>query len=203
MPLGASQRDAPTDHVLFGESGNMHYDLVMRILGIDPGFGRVGYGVIEQSKNSSASAPVQSGGAGNDWRALAYGCIETSAKKSFVDRLAEIHAELKRLIKEYQPTRVAVEELFFFKNVKTAIEVGQARGVILLTAVESGLPVDEFTPLQVKQAMTGYGRADKNQMQTLVALLLGIKDKIKSDDAADALAVALCAGHSLWAKRIE
>lgn len=160
-----------------------------RILGIDPGFGRVGYGIIEETS-------------GREWRAIAFGCIETSGKKTFIDRLAEVHTELLRLIKEYQPTRMAVEELFFFKNVKTAIEVGQARGVILLTGVEAGLPIDEFTPLQVKQAMTGYGRAEKGQMQKIMAMVLGLKEKIKSDDAADALAVALTAGQSLWVKRI-
>lgn len=159
------------------------------ILGIDPGFGRVGFGVIKKGCC--------------DWEATAYGCIETSAKKSFVERLAQIHEELVALIKKYKPTRMAVEELFFFKNVKTAIEVGQARGVILLTAVENGLPVDEFTPLQVKQAITGYGRAEKDQMQKMVAMILGLKCKIKSDDAADALAVALCAGQSLWKSKLK
>ena len=98
---------------------------------------------------------------------------------------------------------MAVEELFFFKNVKTAIEVGQARGVILLTGVENHLPIDEFTPLQVKQAITGYGRAEKAQMQKVVRMILGMKEQIKSDDAADALAVALCAGQSLWVKNIK
>lgn len=161
-----------------------------RILGIDPGFGRVGFGIIEQ-KN------------GNDWHCIKYGCIETSSKMKFVDRLLQIRDEVKSLIKEYKPTRVAVEELFFFKNVSTAIEVGQARGVILVTAAESGLPVDEFTPLQIKQAMTGYGRAEKGQMQRIVGMVLGIKDKIKSDDAADALAVALCAGQSLWMSKLK
>lgn len=162
----------------------------MRILGIDPGFGRVGFGVIEQVN-------------GNDWKAVAFGVIETSPKKKFVDRLLEVRGELVELVKKYQPARVAVEELFFFKNVKTAIEVGQARGVILLTAVESGLAVDEFTPLQVKQSMTGYGRAEKGQMQKIVATILGIKEKIKSDDAADALAVALTAAQSLWMSRLS
>ena len=155
------------------------------ILGIDPGFGRVGYGIIKKDEKG-------------EWRAVNFGCIETSAKKSFVERIAEIHEELVMLIKKYKPTRMAVEELFFFTNVKTAIEVGQARGVILLTGVENNLPIDEFTPLQVKQALTGYGRAEKGQMQKMVAMILGIKEKIKSDDAADALAVALCAGQSLW-----
>ena len=160
------------------------------ILGIDPGFGRVGYGIIKKNEKG-------------DWKSVAFDCIETSAKKSFVERLAEIHEALEYIIKKYKPTRMAVEKLFFFKNVTTAIEVGQARGVILLTAVENGLPVDEFTPLQVKQAMTGYGRAEKSQMQKLVAMLLGMKEKIKSDDAADALAVALCAGQSLWASKLK
>jgi crossover junction endodeoxyribonuclease RuvC len=152
----------------------------MKILGIDPGFGRIGWGVIEKTKR--------------DWVAVDFGCIETSAKLEFVDRLKQLFDEVTGLIKKYQPGRVAVEELFFFKNVTTAIQVGQARGVILLAAVQAGLPVDEFTPLQIKQAMTGYGRADKGQMQKLVAMLLGVKVPIKSDDAADALAVALTAG---------
>ncbi|OGH68597.1 MAG: crossover junction endodeoxyribonuclease RuvC [Candidatus Magasanikbacteria bacterium RIFCSPLOWO2_02_FULL_44_11] len=161
----------------------------MRILGIDPGFGRVGYGIIEQ--------------AGSSWKHITHGCLETSPKKSFVSRLADIHKELVRLIQEHQPTRMAVEELFFFKNVTTAIDVGQARGVILLTGFESGLPIDEFTPLEVKQAMTGYGRAEKGQMQKLVAVILNMKVKIKSDDAADALAVALTSGQRLWLQNLE
>ncbi len=160
------------------------------ILGIDPGFGRVGYGIIKKDKQG-------------EWKAVVYGCIETSAKNNFVSRLKEIRIELLKIIKNFQPTRMAVEELFFFKNVKTAIEVGQARGVILLTGVEENLAIDEFTPLQVKQAVTGYGRAEKAQMEKVVATILGIKEKIKSDDAADALAVALCAGQSLWIKKYK
>lgn len=161
-----------------------------KILGIDPGFGRVGWGIIEQNKK-------------NEWRAVVYGCIETSTKKSFVDRLAEIHYDLVEVIKKYKPTRMAVEELFFAKNVTTAMQVAQARGVIILTGVENGLEIDEFTPLQVKQAITGYGRAEKLQMQKMVATTLDIKGKIKSDDAADALAIALCAGQSLWVKKLK
>jgi crossover junction endodeoxyribonuclease RuvC len=160
------------------------------ILGIDPGFGRVGYGIIKKDLKLG-------------WKMLAFGCIETSPKKSFVARISQIHEELVGIIKKYKPTRMAVEELFFFSNMKTAIEVGQARGVILLTGVENNLPIDEFTPLQVKQAITGYGRAEKDQMQKMVAVVLGLKEKIKSDDAADALAVALCAGQSLWTKRLK
>ncbi len=148
------------------------------ILGIDPGFGRVGYGIIKKDTKG-------------EWRMICFGCIETSAKKSFVERISQIHEELVGIIKKYQPTRMAVEELFFFSNVKTAIEVGQARGVILLTGVENGLPIDEFTPLQVKQAITGYGRADKKQMQEMVRILLRLKDIPKPDDCADALGAAL------------
>ena len=160
------------------------------ILGIDPGFGRMGYGVIKKDVKG-------------EWKAVGYGCIETTKKDSFVQRLAKIHQELLKIIKEYKPTHMAVEELFFFKNVTTAIEVGQARGVILLAGVQAGLPIDEFTPLQVKQAMTGYGRAEKGQMQKIVGMILGVKEKIKSDDAADALAIALCAGQSLWHSKLH
>ena len=173
-----------------------------RILGIDPGFGRIGYGVIEQKKDTRLRPKGTSAGQG-EWQALSYGCITTNPKDMFVERLKYLHAELNDLIKEYEPTRMAVEQIFYFKNAKTVIEVAQARGVIILTAVENKLPVDEFTPLQVKQAMTGYGRAEKGQMQTMVATILGIKEKIKSDDAADALAVAITAGQSLWHKRLS
>lgn len=162
----------------------------LRILGIDPGFGRIGYGLIEQS-------------AGNNWVGVEYGCIETNPKESFVERLKDLHAELIDLIQKYHPDRMAVEELFFFKNVTTAIQVAQARGVILLSAIENGLAVDEFTPLEIKQAMTGYGRAEKGQMQKIMAMLLGIKEKIKSDDAADALAVALTSAQTLWTAKLR
>lgn len=168
-----------------------------RILGIDPGFGRVGYGIIEQV--NVRDLPHRQAG----WQAVGFGCIETSPKKSFVDRLAEIHNELEKIIKKYQPSRLAVEQIFYFKNAKTVIEVAQARGVIILTGVENNLPIDEFTPLQVKQAVTGYGRAEKGQLQKIMAVILGIKEKIKSDDAADALAIALTAGQSLWLKRLS
>ncbi len=160
------------------------------ILGIDPGFGRMGYGVIEKMKTG-------------EWQALDYGCINTSPKKSFVERLQEVCEAVELLIKKYKPTVVGVEKLYFARNVTTAIEVAQARGVILLCAVQAGLPVDEFTPQQVKQAITGYGKAEKIQMQKMVAIILKIKGKIKSDDAADALAIALCTGQSLWLKKTK
>lgn len=158
-----------------------------RVLGIDPGFGRVGWGVVEK-KNG-------------DWYHVAHGCIETNKKAKFIERLQEIHTNLKRIAAKYQPTNSAVEDLFFYKNVKTAIAVGQARGVIMLTLSQAGLPVDEFTPLQVKQSITGYGRAEKGQMQKIIQLHLQMKEKIKQDDAADALAVALTCGYSLIFKK--
>lgn len=153
-----------------------------RILGIDPGFGRVGWGVIEKKKS--------------EWEVVGWGCIETSAKNSFIERLKEIHCAVTFLIKKYRPERIVVEDLFFAKNVKTAMKVGEARGVILLTCVQAGVPVDEFTPLQIKQAITGYGRAEKGQVQRMVQMILKIKNKITPDDAADALAVALTGGAS-------
>ena len=159
------------------------------ILGIDPGFGRVGWGIITNLHG--------------DWSAVNYGCIETFQKDIFVDRLQEMRDEIVKIIKKYKPTRMAVEDLFFFKNLKTAIKVGQARGVILLTGVDNKLDIDEFTPLQVKQAITGYGRAEKKQMQKMVQTILKLKYVIKSDDAADALAVALCAGQSLWVNKLK
>jgi len=154
-----------------------------RILGIDPGFGRTGWGIVEKVKG--------------EWQAVAWGCIETFTRDPFKDRLVELHKALQKVIGKYQPTQAAVEELFFAKNVRTAMKVGQARGVIILTCVENNLPVDEFTPLQVKQAITGYGRAEKGQVQKMLKMLLKISKKITPDDAADALAVALTGAVSL------
>jgi crossover junction endodeoxyribonuclease RuvC len=153
---------------------------VERILGIDPGFGRVGFGVIEKR--------------GSEWVHVVHGLIETSPKKTFVERILEIHQTLQKIIAKYEPTSAAVEELFFYKNVTTGIQVAQARGVILLTLMQAGLIVDEFTPLEVKQSLTGYGRAEKGQIQKMVLMVLRLKDKKIQDDAADALAIALTAG---------
>lgn len=125
-----------------------------------------------------------------------YGVIRTSTKLPFVERLNKIHKELKRIIKKYRPTRIAVEEIYFAKNAKTALKVGQARGVALLTTIQAKIPVYEFTPLQVKQAITGYGRASKSQMQKMVKVLLSLENIPKPDDAADALATAICCAHS-------
>jgi len=153
------------------------------ILGIDPGFAIVGYGVIEKDLRGNLK-PID------------YGVITTHAKLSFASRISQIHNELKGLIEKYKPNIMAVEELFFYKNVKTAIEVGQARGVIILTGIQAGLSIKEFTPLQIKQAVASYGRAEKRQVQQMVKTLLNLKEIPRPDDAADALAVAICSANS-------
>ena len=158
----------------------------MVILGIDPGLAIVGYGVIECK--------------GNKYKALDYGCIITDSKSLFPERLKIIYDELSSIIDKYNPQDMAVEELFFNKNVKTAIKVGQARGVEVLAGVNKGLGIYEYTPLQIKQSVTGYGRADKRQVQDMVKLLLNLKEIPKPDDTADALAVAICHSSCLRLK---
>ena len=153
------------------------------ILGIDPGYGLTGYGVIKVS--------------GNKYKTLDYGVIKTLVGEEFKDRLKYLHQDLEKIIKKYKPDLAAVEELFFFKNVKTAIKVGQARGVILLGLCLAGIPIVEFTPLQVKQAVSGYGQADKKQVQKMVKLLLNLEEIPKPDDAADALAIAICCANNI------
>ena len=153
-----------------------------RILGIDPGFGRVGFGIIDC--------------VGDKYTTVTYGCIETNTKRTFVERLEDISDELIQIIRKYKPQCAGVEELFFYKNVTTAIKVAQARGVILLTLRKARLSVHEYTPLQVKQSITGYGRANKTQLETMVKVILRLKKKITPDDAADALAIALTCAAS-------
>lgn len=152
-----------------------------RILGLDPGFGRLGYAIIEEQ--------------GREWVALKYGVIETKATQSFPRRLLVLHDSVQELIKKYKPTRAAVEELFFAKNVTTALKVAQARGALLLTLAQAKIPTYEFTPLEVKQILTGYGRAEKRQIDHMVKLIfkLNLGKKKLVDDAADALAIAWCA----------
>ena len=147
------------------------------ILGIDPGVARTGYAFILEQNNCQ--------------KILDFGIITTSAKQPFPERLKYIHLSLTKLIKKFKPNIIAVEQLYFCKNVKTAMQVGQARGVILLTAILNKLPLYEFTPLQIKQAVCGYGKADKTQVQNMVKILLNLKQIPKPDDAADALAIAL------------
>ena len=153
------------------------------ILGIDPGIADTGYGLIEKDKSGNLTC-------------LDYGSIVTAAGIDLSKRLKAISKELAGLIEKYRPQMAAVEELFFCKNVKTALIVGQARGVVMLTISQNNIEVMEFTPLQVKQAVSAYGRASKLQVQKMVKLLLNLKELPCPDDAADALAVAICAANS-------
>jgi crossover junction endodeoxyribonuclease RuvC len=150
----------------------------MIILGIDPGTATTGYGVIEAQ--------------GNNIRVIDYGCISTKAGLELAERLETINLELEKLIKEHQPAEVAVEELFFATNAKTAMAVGQARGVILLTAKKNNCPIYEYTPLEVKNTVCGYGGAEKKQIQKMVQMLCKLSEEPRPDDAADALAIAIC-----------
>lgn len=162
----------------------------MIILGIDPGTATTGFGIIEKLK-------VHPPAGGQKLEVIDYGCIKTSADLTTAKRLKELHNQLTNLIKKFKPGIVAVEDIFFFKNLKTAIKVSQARGVILLTAAKSNIPIFEYTPLQVKQAITSYGRAEKIQVQKMVKILLDLKEIPKPDDASDALAVAICCANSI------
>ncbi len=164
-------------------------DSARRVLGIDPGTATTGYGILEQT--------------GGQLRALASGVIRTGADQPMPTRLQEIHRAVKQLAEEYRPSEAAVEELFFSNNVRTAMSVGQARGVALLALADAGLPVSEYTPLAIKQAVTGYGSADKTQMQEMVRMLLGLSEPPRPDDAADALAVAICHLHSSRLKTLS
>ena len=154
----------------------------MTIIGIDPGYAIVGYGVLAYS--------------GNKFTVIDYGRITTEAGAAFADRLLKINGELEALLERYKPDCVAVEQLYFNKNDKTAISVAQGRGAIVLTAAKFGASVYEYTPLQVKMAVTGYGQANKSQIQYMVKVLLNLQNAVKSDDAADALAIAVCHAHT-------
>jgi len=149
----------------------------LRILGIDPGFDRTGFGVIEQS--------------GNRLKWVAHGCIQTSAADEFALRLQQTRDGLKRVLDEYRPDAVAIEQLFFQTNAKTAIKVGMGRGVAVLAVADAGIPMVEATPNQIKQGVAGWGGADKKQVQSMVQRLLGLAEVPRPDDAADALAIAI------------
>lgn len=155
----------------------------MRILGIDPGIAIVGFGVVDKN--------------GNRYSTVDYGAITTPAHTPLENRLKTIYDEMTLLFVNFRPDAMSVEELFFNSNAKTAIAVGQARGVIILSAVENGVPIYEYTPLQVKQALTGYGRASKMQIQQMMKSMLGLSEIPKPDDVADALAIAVCHGNSV------
>lgn len=156
----------------------------MRILGIDPGTGILGFGVIDV--DSRGKAGLVDGGV-----------IRTPAHQADSDRLVTIYDELHQVITELKPTVMSVEKLFFAQNVTTAMSVSQARGVVLLCGKQHGLELHEYTPLQIKQAITGYGKADKKQIQEMVRVILGLKTVPKPDDAADAIACALTCAQSV------
>lgn len=154
----------------------------MRILGIDPGYAIVGYGVLDS--------------VGARFSVVGFGAITTPAKTPFETRLQSIYDDMLCVIDKYHPEELSIEKLYFNTNTTTAIDVAQARGVIILAAVSRGLKINEYTPLQVKQAVTGYGKAEKRQVMEMVKSLLGLEAVPKPDDTADALALALCHGHS-------
>ncbi len=161
----------------------------MIIMGIDPGFAITGYGIVKYE--------------GNKFSVIDYGAVTTKASMPFPDRLLFLDRTLEELITRYKPSVVSVEELFFNKNIKTAISAAHGRGVALACAARCGVEVTEYTPLQVKQAIVGYGRAEKSQVQQMVKLILHLPEIPKPDDAADALAVAICHGHSCRMAAIE
>ncbi len=151
-----------------------------RVLGVDPGLARMGWAVVE----SRGASP----------KLIGCGCLETSPRAALPVRLAQLHRRLSEIIKEYRPEIMAIEKLYFTKNVSTGIVVGQARGVAILAGAMAQLAVEEFTPTAVKSAVTGDGRADKRQMGKMVQLLLNLKRLPRHDDTTDAIAIALCAG---------
>lgn len=162
----------------------------MLVIGIDPGTATTGYGLVREAADGSLES-------------VAYGVIQTPASAAMPDRLVLIHQQLTDILQLHRPQAGSVEKLYFQTNVKTALSVGQGRGVALLALAQAGLPVSEFTPLEVKQAVTGYGKADKRQVQEMVRALLGLPDIPRPDDAADALAVAICHIHSAGMRALE
>lgn len=160
----------------------------VRILGIDPGYAIVGYAVLDYHSNRFTPVDI--------------GQISTKAGVPFTTRLNDIYEDMVSLIDTYSPEQVAIEELFSNTNVKTVIKVGQARGVILLAAKRAGVPVFEYTPLQVKSSLTGFGRADKKQVQEMTKKILVLSDIIKPDDAADAAALAITHGYTVTSRKL-
>ena len=154
----------------------------MRILGVDPGYAISGYAIVDYK--------------GNNFKVIKYGVVRTPSKMQMQKRLNKLFDKYSEIIDTYKPDHMAIEELFFNKNVKTAIAVGQARGVHIVAASQKDLPVYEYTPLQVKQGVVGYGRAEKAQVQEMVKLLLNLKTIPQPDDAADALAISICHAHT-------
>ncbi|MCW3490802.1 crossover junction endodeoxyribonuclease RuvC [Dethiobacter alkaliphilus] len=154
----------------------------MRIIGIDPGIATTGYGIVDSDGHRSV--------------AIEYGCVLTDKDLPGPQRLQCIYRELSAVVSRFEPQVMAVEKLFFNKNINSAMQVGEARGVAILTGMHAGLDIFEYTPLQVKQSVVGFGRAEKKQVQQMVKVLLNLTKIPRPDDAADALAVALCHAHS-------
>lgn len=155
----------------------------MAVIGFDPGSAITGYGIIEEHPDHSLIV-------------IDYGVLRTGPEQSLPDRLKSIYEQVNQILTLHQPQSAAVENLYFQRNVRTALTVGQARGVLLLALAQAELPIAEYNPMEVKQAVAGYGKADKKQMQQMVKMLLGLEDIPRPDDAADALAVAICHIHS-------
>ena len=160
---------------------------MIRILGIDPGYAIMGWGVIEKN--------------GNSFKPIAYGSLTTDKDMPMPQRLKSLYAGLMEIMAEYGPEEMSIEELYFNDNAKTAIFVGQARGVAFLACVKAGIEIAEYTPLQIKQALVGYGRADKKQVQFMVKTMLNLREVQKPDDTADAIAAAICHGRNGDAKK--
>lgn len=160
----------------------------MRIIGIDPGYAIIGYGVLDY--------------VGNEFSVVGFGAITTKAGTPFELRLKDIFDDMSAILDKYMPDEMGIEKLFFNTNQKTVIDVAQARGVTLLPAIQRGIKISEYTPLQVKQAVVGYGRAEKKQVQELTRSILGLTEVPKPDDTADALALAITHGHSAHSKNI-
>lgn len=155
----------------------------IRILGIDPGYAIVGFGVVDYN--------------GRNFTPLEYGAILTEAHTPFTQRLNAIHTDMEFIFEKFRPDCMAIEKLFFTSNQKTAIDVAQARGISVLSAAKRSVPVFEYTPLQVKSAVVGYGKAEKKQVMEMTRQILGLAQIPKPDDAADALALAVCHGHTV------
>jgi crossover junction endodeoxyribonuclease RuvC len=155
----------------------------MVVIGVDPGTATTGYGLVRENEDGSLQA-------------VAYGVISTPAGLELAERLLTLYNELSQILLLHKPDKAAVEKLFFQKNVRTAMSVGHGRGVVLLCLAQAGISVAEYTPLEIKQAVAGYGNADKQQVQYMVRTLLNLEEIPRPDDAADALAVAICYAHS-------
>lgn len=165
---------------------NLGKESVMRILGIDPGYAIMGYAVLDY--------------VGNKFTAVDYGSITTDAHTPNEERLKILYDDLTEIINTYKPEEASIEELFYNTNATTAIMVGEARGMALLACAKAEIKISEYTPLEIKSSLTGYGRADKNQVQTMVKMILGLTETPKPDDTADAIAAAICHAHHAGSK---